>query len=264
MNTFELFDLTGRTALVTGGAGHLGKLFATTLLGCGARVGLLDRNHNVLEIARQIDSSGERAQGFPIDLENEQQVRKGFYDFLNWSTRIDILINNAAFVGIDKIEGWAVPFEQQGMDAFRRAIEVNLISGFLLSQLAAPHLRQSGRGTIVNIGSTYGLVGPDWSLYEGAEMANPAAYAASKGGILQLTRWLATTLAPHIRVNALSPGGIARGQNEAFVARYRKRTPLGRMATEDDFRGALCFLASDASAYVTGHNLVVDGGWTAW
>jgi NAD(P)-dependent dehydrogenase (short-subunit alcohol dehydrogenase family) len=216
------------------------------------------------ELAHQIDPNRERARGFQIDLEDEKQIRRGFGDFLNWSDRIDILINNAAFVGTDNIAGWSAPFEQQEMAAFRRAIEVNLTAGFLLSQLAAPHLRRSGHGAIVNIGSTYGLVGPDWSLYEGTEMANPAAYAASKGGILQLTRWLATTLAPHIRVNAISPGGIARGQDEAFVARYRARTPLGRMATENDFRGALCFLASDASAYVTGHNLVVDGGWTAW
>lgn len=264
MKTLELFDLSGRVALVTGGAGHLGKVFAESLLECGARVALLDRDRNVWDIASQLNPDRKRARGFHVDLENEQQVRSGFDDFMNWSGGIDILVNNAAWVGDDKVEGWAVPFEQQRMEAFRRAIEVNLSAGFLLSQLAVPGLRQSGHGAIVNVGSMYGMVGPDWSLYQGTEMANPAAYAASKGGVLQLTRWLATTLAPHIRVNSISPGGVARGQDEGFAARYRTRTPLGRMATENDFRGALCFLASDASAYVTGHNLVVDGGWTAW
>ena len=112
--------------------------------------------------------------------------------------------------------------------------------------------------------SIYGLVGPDLRLYEGTAMGNPAAYAASKAGIVQFTRWLATTLAPSVRANAITPGGIERGQAQSFHERYCQRTPLGRMATEDDFRGAIAYLASDASSYMTGQNLVIDGGWTAW
>jgi NAD(P)-dependent dehydrogenase (short-subunit alcohol dehydrogenase family) len=117
---------------------------------------------------------------------------------------------------------------------------------------------------IINIGSIYGELGPDWSLYEGTSMANPAAYSASKGGLIQLTRWLATTLAPNIRVNAISPGGIFRNQPDVFVKRYEGRTPLARMATENDFRGAVAYLASDMSSYVTGKNMMVDGGWGEW
>src|SRR5437870_1912890 len=114
------------------------------------------------------------------------------------------------------------------------------------------------------IGSIYGVVGPDLALYEGTPLGNPAAYAASKGGLLQFTRWLATSLAPRVRVNMLSPGGVERGQAEQFRTRYVAKTPLARMATEEDFKGAVAYLASDLSAYVTGQNLIVDGGWTTW
>ena len=117
---------------------------------------------------------------------------------------------------------------------------------------------------VILFSSIYGMVAPDMSLYEGANMTNPIAYGVSKGGVLQLMKYLATILAPDIRVNAISPGGILRNQPEAFRERYEKKTPLGRMATEEDLKGAIAYLASDLSAYVTGHNLVVDGGWTAW
>ena len=121
-----------------------------------------------------------------------------------------------------------------------------------------------GKGAIINIASIYGSYGPDWSLYEGTNMSNPSAYCASKGGLIQFTRWLATTIAPRIRVNTISPGGVFRNQQEAFVQRYEAKTPLGRMAKEDDFRGAIAYLASDLSKYVTGQNLAVDGGWGIW
>ena len=117
---------------------------------------------------------------------------------------------------------------------------------------------------IINISSIYGVYAPDWNLYSGTLMSNPAGYSVSKGGLLQLTRWLATTIAPNVRVNAISPGGIFRNQPESFIKSYEGKTPLGRMATEDDFRGAVAYLASDLSKYVTGHNLLVDGGWGVW
>jgi NAD(P)-dependent dehydrogenase (short-subunit alcohol dehydrogenase family) len=117
---------------------------------------------------------------------------------------------------------------------------------------------------VINIGSIYGLLGPDMRLYDGTEMGNPAYYAAAKGGIVQLTRYWATTLAPEVRVNCVAPGGVWRQQPDSFHERYKSRTPLRRMATEEDLKGAVAYLSSDLSAYVTGHILVVDGGWTAW
>jgi NAD(P)-dependent dehydrogenase (short-subunit alcohol dehydrogenase family) len=125
-------------------------------------------------------------------------------------------------------------------------------------------MKRSDGASIINVASIYGIVAPDYSLYGGTTMGNPAAYAASKGGLLQLTRWLATTLAPDVRVNAITPGGVFRNQNPDFVKRYEAKTPLGRMARESDFAGAVAYLASDMSGYVTGQNLVVDGGWSVW
>jgi len=175
-----------------------------------------------------------------------------------------VLVNNAAFVGTSDLQGWVTDFDRQTVETWRRVLEVNLTAAFDLSKGLAPLLRERAGGCIINIGSIYGSYGPDYRLYEGTEMGNPAAYAASKGGIIQLTRWLATTLGPEVRVNTISPGGVFRSQPEVFVKRYRERTPLARMATEDDFRGAIVYLASDLSAYVTGQNLAVDGGWGIW
>ena len=133
-----------------------------------------------------------------------------------------------------------------------------------MSQAFIPLLRKNNNGSIINIASIYGMNAPDYSLYKGTDMGNPAGYSVSKGGLIQLTRWLATTLAPDIRVNAISPGGVLRNQPKEFIQRYNARTPLGRMATEEDFKGVIAYLASDLSQYVTGQNLLVDGGWTIW
>ena len=160
--------------------------------------------------------------------------------------------------------GWGVPFEEQTLDAWNAAIALNLSVPFRLAQLARAALASSGRGCIINVASIYGVVGPQWSLYEGTTMPNPAGYGATKGGLVQLTRYLATAMAPAVRVNCISPGGVSRNQADAFRTRYEARTPLARMGTEEDFKGAFAYLASDAAAYVTGHNLLVDGGWTAW
>lgn len=264
MKTTQLFDLSGRTALITGAAGHLGRVFSETLLELGARVVMMDIEPKVIDVASTLDQTANRAYGVVTDMENESALRDGFARALQWGGGLDILINNAAFVGTSGLTGWGVPFEQQEGGTFRRALEVNLTSVFTLCQLATPHLSRQGHGKIINIASIYGVVGPDLRLYGGTAMGNPAAYAASKAGVLQLTRWLAMSLAPNICVNAITPGGIERGQAKSFHDRYCERTPLGRMAKEDDFRGAVAYLASDASSYVTGQNLIVDGGWTVW
>lgn len=260
----EQMDMRGRRALITGAGGALGRVIADTLAELGADLFLVDRaqtDFKALEVA--LSRHGKRdIRSLPCDLENEAE-RKAICAQAT-AAGVNVLVNNAAFVGTSELQGWGVPFEQQSIDTWRRAMEVNLTAAFDLCQQLTPALRQAGNGSIINVGSIYGLVGPDWSLYEGTAMANPAAYAASKGGLLQLTRWLATTLGPDIRVNCVSPGGIFRNQPEAFVQRYQARTPLGRMATEEDFRGAFAYLASDLSKYVTGQNLTVDGGWSAW
>lgn len=262
----ELMNLQGRVALITGGTGAIGLAMANALAELGCNICLLDlRDDALAQAANQLKTDwGVRAETIKIDLEKEQerialpQVIDALFG------RLDILINNAGFVGDSQLQGWVVPLEEQRVDTWRRALEVNLTAAFHLSQILAPMLRAHGRGTIVNLSSIYGVVGPDLDLYEGTAMGNPAAYAVSKGGLVQLTRWLSTVLAPDIRVNCISPGGVFRNQPEAFVEKYVARTPLGRMGAEEDFKGAIAYFASDLSAYVTGENLMVDGGWTAW
>lgn len=262
----ELMDLTGRTALVTGGAGHIGQAFCDALAEAGANVAVLDVDADRVEdtAVRVAEEWSVKTMGLTIDLADEQAVVAAPGKVAEALGSLDILVNCAAFVGTSKLTGWVVPFEEQSVDTWRAALETNLTAPFALIQAATPLLRRSGHGSVVNIGSTYGVVGPDMSLYDDTKMGNPAAYGASKGGLIQLTRWLSTALAPDVRVNSICPGGVARGQDPKFVKRYEARTPMGRMATEEDMKGALLFLASDLSAYVTGQNLLVDGGWTAW
>jgi NAD(P)-dependent dehydrogenase (short-subunit alcohol dehydrogenase family) len=261
----SLFDLTGRTALVTGGAGHLGRVIGGALAECGARIALLDRDNPTAASADLPDVKDGSHFALQLDLENDEAVREAPQTVVDAIGRLDIIVHCAAFVGTDALSGWTTPVEEQNLDTWRQAIDVNLTAPFALTQAAIPHLKASGHGAVIHIGSIYGVLGPDWSLYDAADVpGTPAAYAASKGGLMQMTRWLATSLAPQIRVNAIVPGGVERKTAPRFKAAYEKRTPLARMASEEDIKGAAAFLASDASSYVTGQCLMVDGGWSAW
>lgn len=262
----ELMNLKGRVALITGGAGHIGMSMAESLAELGCDLCLLDRSAESLAAgAVKLNRDwGVRVETILLDLEDENARESLVAKIFALFGRLDILINNAGFVGDSQLQGWGVPFEEQRVDTWRRAMEVNLTAVFHLSQLLSPMLRQHGTGVILNVSSIYGVVGPDLNLYEGTKMGNPAAYAASKGGLVQLTRWLSTVLAPDIRVNCISPGGVYRNQPDVFVDRYVARTPLKRMGTEEDFKGAVAYFSSDMSSWVTGENLMVDGGWTAW
>ena len=261
-NHTDLTDLTGRTAVVTGGVGPLGSVLADALAASGARVVIVDLDPAACEVAAGA-LPGEGHVPLAANL-LELQGLSSVVDAVERIGSCDVLVNNAAFTGTSGVPGYAVPFDEQTDEAFAMALALNLTAPFSLTRRLAPLLRAGGHGSVVNVSSIYGLVGPNMGLYEGTRMGNPAAYAASKGGLAQLTRYLATVLAPEVRVNAFAPGGIARGQDDAFVDRYQRLTPLGRMGTEDDFRGIVAWLASDASAYVTGQVIAVDGGWTAW
>jgi NAD(P)-dependent dehydrogenase (short-subunit alcohol dehydrogenase family) len=261
----DLFDLSGRAALVTGGAGHLGSVIGAALAECGARVALLDRVNPTAAAAVLPEVADGDHAALTVDLAAEDQVKAAPDAVVGAMGRLDIIVHCAAFVGTDARTGWTTPVEQQSLHTWREAVEVNLTAPFALTQAALPHLRASGHGSVIHVGSIYGVLGPDWSLYDPADVpGTPAAYAASKGGLMQMTRWLATSLAPDIRVNSLAPGGVERDTPARFKQAYEARTPLRRMATEEDMKGAAVFLASDASAYVTGQCLTVDGGWSAW
>jgi NAD(P)-dependent dehydrogenase (short-subunit alcohol dehydrogenase family) len=262
----ELSNLSGRRALITGATGGLGKVFADTLAELGADLILVDLPDSDFESlnADLTNRWGVKIENHICDLEVQTQRSELITQLKNSGQGLSILINNAAFIGATDLPGWVVPFEEQSIDTWRRALEVNLTAIFDLSQGLLPLLKSSPGSNIVNIASIYGSYGPDWSLYEGTHMSNPAAYGASKGGLIQFTRWLATTIAPEVRVNAISPGGIFRNQPNKFIKRYEAKTPLGRMASEEDFRGAIAYLTSDLSRYVTGVNLAVEGGWGIW
>jgi NAD(P)-dependent dehydrogenase (short-subunit alcohol dehydrogenase family) len=267
MTTLEvLMSLSGRRAVITGATGYLGRVFAESLAELGADLVLVDQPGSEFDAVKEklTEAWPISVECKPVDLENQEE-RTAFVEYIvKDNRRLDVLINNAAFTGTSDLQGWGGRLEAQTVETWRRAVEVNLTAAFHLCQGLMPLLSASGNGSIINVASIYGFLGPDWSLYAGTSMTNPAAYSASKGGLIQLTRWFATSVAPHVRANAVSPGGIARGQPQQFIERYVARTPLGRMATEDDFRGTIAYLASDLSRYVTGQDIVVDGGWSTW
>lgn len=260
MNEFSRrADLSGRTAVVTGAAGHIGREICDTLADLGAIVVASD-TAGQLEGAAAITGA---SLSVPADLASTSDIHHLVDHALAETGGLEIMVHSAALVGTDDLDGWAAPFLEQSVEAWRLALEINLTSAFTLCQRAAPALEQSRRGSIIFISSIYGFLGQDPNLYQGTDMASPAAYFASKGGLEQLSRWLSTTLAPHTRVNTICPGGVERGQTKLFRERYESKTPLGRLANEKDLRGAIGFLASDLSAYVTGQRLVVDGGLSA-
>ncbi len=262
----DLMSLERRVAIITGGAGNIGSTFGEALAELGASIVIADTLSEKCESVSNRISGEYNVETLPIvvDITSEEDATAIPDQILDRFGRIDILINCAAFVGSSNLKGWTTPFLEQSIKSWREAIEVNLTAVFTLIQACVPALKRTGNGTIINIASIYGITGPDMRLYENTSMGNPAAYAVSKGGLLQLTRWLATVLAPEIRVNAITPGGVQRNQPEIFQKKYIERTPLQCMAREEDFKGSIAYLASDLSSYVTGQNLIVDGGWTSW
>jgi len=261
----DLSSLHGRYCLITGACGHLGRAFAETLAELGSNLILIDLPGSDFSFSKQIaDKEGINIRSLECNLENPKEREEVISHVNQLDHDLNSLINNAAFTGTSNLHGWIDSIDKQTLETWNRAIEVNLTSCFDLSKGLLRKLRASKGANIINIASIYGEFGPDWNLYEGTSMGNPAAYAASKGGLIQLTKWMATTLAPVIRVNSISPGGIYRSQDNIFVDRYKLRTPLKRMASEEDFKGAIAYLASDLSAYVTGQNLRIDGGWGTW
>lgn len=267
MTTFKsLSDLSGRTALITGAAGGLGKVFAETLAELGCNLVLVDLPNTSLDVfAKKLQTNWSvKSVAISCDLEKDADRKNMIKKVLHDYDQLNVLINNAGFVGSTNLVGWNTSFEKQSIETWRRAFEVNLTAPFELCQGFASLMQKSRGASIINIASIYGHLGPDWRLYEGTEMGNPAAYSSSKGALIQFTKWLSTTLAPTVRANAVCPGGVRRDQPKEFIDGYESKTPLGRMAEGDDLRGIIGYLASDLSAYVTGQSISIDGGWSAW
>jgi NAD(P)-dependent dehydrogenase (short-subunit alcohol dehydrogenase family) len=266
------FSLRGLTAIVTGAGGLLGREHCLALGAAGANVVATDLDPNAIgEIVRELEARDVRATAVPADVTDPRALERLREAALARFGPIDILVNSAAID--DKFNPSADPasarFENYPLERWTQLLEVNVTSIFLCCQVIGPEMAKRGRGSIINVASTYGMVAPDQSLYEDAAgrqlFFKSPAYPTSKAAVLGFTRYLAAYWGRSgVRVNALSPGGVEAGQDTNFVSKYGQRTPLGRMARRDEYRGALVFLASDASSYMTGSNLVVDGGWTAW
>jgi NAD(P)-dependent dehydrogenase (short-subunit alcohol dehydrogenase family) len=266
------WGLSGKTVVVTGGAGLLGTRFCRGLAEEGAFVAVVDQLGSA---ARKLAAGlrmdfGVPAIGISCDVAQPRSVRAMVRKVVGEFSRIDILVNNAASKSGD-LAAFFRPFEKYSLWQWRKIMAVNLDGMFLVAQaVGSQMLKQKNGGSIIHTSSIYGRLGPDDRIYRGAKylgcaINTPAVYAASKAGVIGLSRYLATRWADHgIRVNTLVPGGVASGQNRAFQRRYAARVPMGRMAKAGEMVGAVLYLASEHSSYVTGQCLVVDGGLEAW
>ena len=267
----EAFDLTGKLAVVTGAAGILGRHFCRILAEYGARIAVIDRDETAAaELAAQLRSEFPvGASSFVLDVSDPVAVADMVERIEREMGAIDILHNNAASKG-PELARFFDNAEDFKPEIWREIMAVNVDGYFFMAREAGSRMARRGRGSIVQTASIYGILGPDQRIYEGAEylglqINTPAVYSASKAAVVGLTKYLATYWGANgVRVNTLTPGGVSSGQNEVFDKRYSARVPLGRMARPEEMTGALLYLASDASSYVTGQNLIVDGGLTAW
>ena len=268
----SLFDLTGKVAVVTGGAGILGKHFCAGLVESGAKVAIVDLDEEkAVGLAKELSLRYKgQVIGIGCDASNPASVRTMVDDVIATFGEINILHNNAAGKS-DNLDAFFAPFEEYSLDQWRNIMSVNLDGMFLVAQAVGKKMVSQGKGgSIVQTASIYGVLSPDHRIYEGSFYLNrqintPAVYTASKAGVIGLTKYLATYWADNgIRVNTLTPGGTESGQNDEFKRRYSSRIPMNRMADAHEMVGALLYLASDASSYVTGQNIIVDGGLSAW
>jgi len=272
-NIMEKFALDGRTALVTGGAGLLGRQFTRALGEAGANVVVADLDFSTADAyAQNLKDTGINSFAIGVNITDPDSVGSMVDKTVSKFGSLDVLVNSAALdpkFDPDNLDAQSDnAFETYPLATWKQALDVNLTGMFLVCQAAARQMLLQDQGVMINICSTYGLVGPDQRLYErpeGPQQYKPVYYTVSKAGVLGLTRYLATYYAGKpIRVNALTPGGVYNQHDGAFLKAYASRTVMGRMADQDEMSGAIVFLASDASSYMTGANLVVDGGWTAW
>ncbi len=268
----DKFSLQGQTALVTGGAGLLGKQFCKTLAEAGARVVAADLNaQSAQAVATELCDQGYSAVGVGVDVTSPESTKAMVDTALSVYGRLDVLVCSAAMdpkFDPGHEAQHRNTFEDYPLQAWQQALDVNLTGLFLSTQAAVKPMLAQDHGSIILICSTYGLAGPDQRIYEREgqpQQYKPVFYSVTKAGVLGLTRYLATYYAgTNIRTNALTPGGVYNNHDEVFTRNYSARTVMGRMAHLDEMNGALLFLASGASSYMTGSNVVVDGGWTAW
>ena len=265
MDVKKLFDLQDKVVIITGAAGNLGSQYAEGLSQMGANVVLCDID---LDKCKKISDSLNKKYNvnsipLKLDLTKKLSISNLVKKTVQKFSKIDVLINNAAYQGTSKTR--TTSFENLPLSEWNDALSVNLTGIFLTCQQVGKVMKKQGFGNVINIGSTYGLVAPDQRIYGTSGQNAASFYSATKSAVINLTRYLASYWANSgIRVNTLSPGGVKRNQEKSFIKNYSRKTMIGRMASKDEYVGAVVFLASDASSYMTGSNLIIDGGWTAW
>ncbi|MGE3539055.1 MAG: SDR family oxidoreductase [Candidatus Tectimicrobiota bacterium] len=265
--TPALFRLDGHVALITGAAGLLGEQHAIALSDCGAQLVLTDLNMEVCQQrASQIATRTQvQTLALPCDVTQKASWQTLLERVLVQFGRVDILVNNAAFTTQSPSAHYGAPFPDFPLEDWQQILDVNLTGTFLGCQVIGRHMLAQQSGSIINMASLYGVVSPNHRMYPGTGVHQPVAYSVSKAGVIALTRYLATLWAEQgVRVNCITPGGIYNQHPALFTGNYAQLSPMGRMASKEEMRGALVYLASAASAHCTGHNLIVDGGWTAW
>lgn len=265
----QLYSIDNKVILITGGTGILGWTYCQAVSEAGAKVVVADLperrpQERALEL---VDRFGGEALGIVCDVTREEQVRSLVQAALDRFGKVDVTINNAAGTG-EFLAGHGdvfASFEEYPLPVWEIVLKTNLTGVFLVAREIGKAMKAAGGGSIINVSSIYGVVGPDHRIYEEMPFGSFPGYSASKAGVLGLTRWLASYWAKDdIRVNAVTPGGVENNHDQVFVSRYSARTPMGRMADRNELIGIMVFLASDASSYCTGQNFIVDGGWTAW
>jgi len=262
-----LFDLTEKVAIITGGGGLLGAEHAIALMDHGAKVILADKNTEACENAVNIlnENGYKNVIAASCDVTSKESWSQLLEKTLKDLGRVDILINNAGFTNQSKSKNFDASFENFPLEDWNNIMNVNLTGTFLGCQVVGKHLIEQGKGSIINIASLYGVVSPNHKIYPGTGISQPVAYSVSKHGVVSLTKYLATLWAEKgVRVNSLTPGGIYNGHQGLFLERFKQLNPIGRMSEKTELRGGIVYLASDASSHVVGHNLIIDGGWTAW
>lgn len=262
----NLFDLTGKVAFITGGAGLLATEHALALNEYGAKVILADIN---LDRANEITFNLQKQQCevdfIKCDVTSKESWADALHYVLDKYQKIDILINNAGFTNQSKSKNFDATFDNFPLEDWNAIMNVNLTGTFLGCQVIGNQMLKQQSGSIINISSLYGVVSPNHKMYPGTGISQPVAYSVSKHGVIALTKYLATLWAEKgIRVNSLTPGGIWNGHDGLFLERFKNLNPIGRMSDKSELRGGIVFLASEASSHVVGHNLIIDGGWTAW
>lgn len=271
------FDLTGKVAVITGGAGFLGVQFAEAVVEMGGTAVLFDLKQDAIDtaIARVDQVAAGRCHGQVVDIASADSIRAAVAATLGRFDRIDILVNSAGLTkaGMEHLgDSFFAPFESYPLELWDAGLRINLTGAMLMCQAVGPHMVARGHGSIINIASDLAVIAPDHRIYKpdehgypGVSFNSPAFYPVSKAGLVSLTKYLATLWAEQgVRVNAVSPAGVWRGHDEGFVKKLSACIPMNRMAVENEFKGAIIWLASDASSFVTGTNVMIDGGRTTW